>query len=84
MNSLELEIRYKRNMMLNECDKWLQISQLSSRLTPTQSTNLITFMQSLRDWPQDGLPSTKWIQPSTPTVEECGVDFSIILYKINK
>lgn len=84
MKQLELEIRYKRNMLLNECDKWLQISELSSRLTPEQSTNLINYMQSLRDWPQDGLPATQWIQPSTPSVEDCGVDFSIILYKINK
>lgn len=84
MKQLEMDIRWRRNIMLNECDKWKQLPELSARLTAEQMTRLDSFMQELRDWPQSGIPVTQWIQPETPTVEECGVDFTIILYKINR
>lgn len=80
--SLELDIRERRDDLLNQCDKWLQIEALSYKTTAAQKVVLMDYMQALRDWPKKDpldnsitLPANKWIQPSAPSFEECGVEF---------
>lgn len=79
----EFIIRAKRDTLLDEIDKHLDNTYLRSKLTAEQITVLENYKVDLRNWPQSGVDVTQWVEPSTPTVEECGLDFSVTLFKMN-